>query len=250
MTARATVLGIPIDRVSLREAAGRVESWIASRPGRPRVIVTPNAEMVYAAQTDQELWDILHQADLMVPDGVGVVWASRRLGEPVPEKVAGVDLASELMARFALSGRSIYLFGGKPGVAEIAAARLRESYPGLRIVGHHHGYFKPEEEARLVEEINRAAPDMLFVCLGSPKQEKWIWRNRDRLGVSAAIGLGGSLDIWAGIVKLTPEFIRRAGLEWFHRLIREPRRFKRQLALPRFTLAVLRYGKNPAGRRT
>ena len=248
MTARATVLGIPIDRVSLREAAEKVESWIAARPGRPRVIVTPNAEIVYAAQTDRELWGILQKADLMVPDGIGVVWASKRLGEPVPEKVSGVDLASELMARFSRTGRGIYLFGGKPGVAEAAASRLRETFPGLRIVGHHHGYFKPEEEAGLVEEINRAAPDLLFVCLGSPKQEKWIWRNQDRLDVPAAIGLGGSLDIWAGIVQLSPEFIRRAGLEWLHRLIREPRRFKRQLALPRFALAVLRHGRNPVRR--
>ena len=147
------------------------------------------------------------------------------------------------MAYIAESGHTLFLFGSKPGVAEEAEANLKRDYPGIRIVGRRNGYFKPEEESEIVEEINASGAQLLFVCLGAPAQEKWIHRNADKLKVRVAMGIGGSLDVFAGRVERAPDFFCRTGLEWFYRLVKEPWRFMRMMALPKFALTVLAKGK-------
>lgn len=243
---RVRILGIGFDPVTLQEAADRVESFL--REGRPRMVVTPNPEIVYQAQSDDELRQIIEEADLVTADGTGIVWAARHLGHPVPERVTGVELGEGVMRRAATHGYSLYLLGARPGVAEEAAQRLTAAFPGLKIAGTHHGYFDPAEEPAVLEAIRRARPDLLFVGLGSPKQEKWLAAHHGELGVPVSIGLGGCFDVWAGRVPRAPLLFRRLRLEWLYRLGREPRRFWRMLALPKFVLAVRRYGSSPMRR--
>lgn len=243
MMERVRVLGVGFDPVTLKEAGDRVESFV--REGRPRLVVTPNPEIVYQAQFDPELKRIIGEADLVTADGTGVVWASRRVGRPVPERVTGVELGEEIMRRAAARGYTLYLLGAKPGVADEAAQKLTAQFPGLKVVGTRHGYFGPAEEPAVLQAIREARPDLLFAGLGSPKQEKWLAAHREDLGVPVSAGLGGSFDVWAGKVARAPLLFRRLHLEWLHRLSREPRRFWRMLALPKFVLAVRRHGSSP-----
>ncbi len=239
MTGRPTVelLGVSIDRVTFDAAVERAVRLATARQGS--LAVTANAELVWAATRDAELRTILNRADLVVADGAGVVWASRVLGEPLPQRVAGYDLMLGLLAAAAERGYRVYLLGGRPGVALRAAAVARERYAGLRVVGTAHGYFGPEDEPAVRAAIARARPHLLFVGLGAPRQEKWLACNLPALGVGLAMGVGGSLDVLAGVRRRAPDWMIRANLEWLYRLLREPRRIGRQLALPRFALAVL-----------
>ncbi len=237
---RVEILGIPIDKVTMDEAIRKVAAFIES--GRPHLVVTPNPEIVYASRTDPELRQLLRAASLSVPDGAGIVWASRYLGDPVPERVAGIDLMAGLLELSSRRGFRVFLLGSGPGVAEEAARRLQKAYPGLSVVGVQHGYFRPEEEDRVIEAIRAARPHILLVGMGAPKQEIWLARNLERLGVPVCLGVGGSLDVWAGRARRAPPWMRRANLEWLYRLYREPRRATRMLALPRFAWAVVREG--------
>lgn len=245
-TDRVSVLGVAIDRVGLEQAVGIVIGWMQAGGSPPaRLVFTPNAEMVYAAQFDADLAAALARADLVVPDGAGVVWASRRLGRPVPERVAGVDLGERLVAECARLGPRVFVLGGRPGVAEAAAGHLRRRHPGLRVAGTHHGYFSASEDHAILETLAAAAPDLLLLGLGSPRQEKWLDRHRAELRCRVAIGVGGSLDIWAGTARRAPRAWQRLHAEWLYRLYREPWRWRRMLALPRFAWAVLRRGDQP-----
>lgn len=238
---RVEILGIPFDKVTMDEAVRRVATFIEE--GGPHLVVTPNPEIVYASKTDPELRDLLRAASLVVPDGAGIVWASRYLGDPVPERVPGIDLMAGLLEMSSRRGFRVFLLGSRPGVAEEAAHRLRQAYPGLSVAGTLHGYFRPEEEGQVIRTIRAAAPDILLVGMGAPRQEKWLARNLQRLGVPVGLGVGGSLDVWAGRARRAPPWMRRANLEWLYRLYREPRRAIRMLALPRFAWAVVRQGK-------
>lgn len=173
--------------------------------------------------------------------GAAWFWGQSCSKHPLKQKVAGIDFADQLAGRLARTGKTLYLLGSKPGVAEQAAANLQTKYPGLQIVGTADGYF--QDEAQVVETINAARPDVLFVCLGAPKQELIYGTSQKQLQVGLMIGLGGSLDGFAGTVKRAPVWMQRAGLEWLYRLIKEPRRFKRMLRLPKFVLAVLFHKK-------
>ena len=230
------MLGIGVDRVAMREALAVLEGFIRERV--PRLVATANAEMVMLAQDDRELFGILNRADLVLADGAGVVWAARRLGPGVPERVAGYDLTQELLRRAAVAGFRVYWLGAAPGVAETAARLAAERFPGLVSVGVHDGYFRPDD-AEIVTRIRDANPDILLCALGVPKQEKWLSRNLQLLGVPVSIGVGGTFDVMAGLVKRAPLWMQRAGLEWSYRLIRQPSRLVRMLALPRFVLRVL-----------
>ena len=172
----------------------------------------------------------------MLPDGVGVVKGAAMLGTPLKEKTPGIEFAGHLMAKMAEGGKSLYLLGAKPGVAELAAKRLQAQYPGLRIAGAHDGYF--QEDGPVVEEIRRSGADCVFVCLGAPKQEKWMAANGAATGASLLCGLGGSLDVFAGVVARAPKFWSDHGLEWFYRLCKEPRRIGRMMKLPLFLVHV------------
>ena len=173
----------------------------------------------------------MNRADLVLPDGAGVIRSAKILGTPLKEKVAGIEFAAGVMDILAQDGAGLYLLGGKPGIAQMAAENLQKKYPGLRIVGYSDGYFKSDDMA--VEKVNESGAEVLFVCLGAPKQEKFMERNQDRLHVKFMAGLGGSLDNFAGIVKRAPQWMIRLDLEWLYRLIKEPWRFKRMLRLPK-----------------
>lgn len=234
---RIPVLGVMIDAVTMSEAVAAIENFIAQ--GRPRLVVTANAEMVISAEKDPELGAIMAAADMVVPDGAGVVWAARHHGHPMPERVAGFDLAQALLARAAACGWRVYFFGGAPGVAEKAAEKAGQRYPGLVVAGIRHGFFSAAENETIIAGIRAAEPALLFAALGVPKQEKWLYAHRDKLGVPVSIGVGGTFDVMAGLVRRAPLWMQKAGLEWFFRLACQPRRFFRMLLLPRFVLRVL-----------
>ena len=240
---RIGIKGVGFDAFTPEEALERAAD-LAFDPGC-RYVVTPNPEIVWLAGKQPQLKQALNGADLVVPDGIGIVYAARILGTPLPARVPGIELAAGLLRRMADTGEPVYLLGAKPGVAERAADRLREQYPGLRIVGTGDGYFREDEP--VIGQINACRPRLLFVCLGFPRQELWMAENRDRIEAGLMLGLGGSLDVFAGDVKRAPEFWQRMNLEWFYRLIQQPSRIGRMLKLPVFLLSVvaerLKHGK-------
>ncbi|MBE7035062.1 MAG: WecB/TagA/CpsF family glycosyltransferase [Ruminococcaceae bacterium] len=235
------ILGVLIDHVTMEEAVKKAEDFI-KEPGS-RMIFTPNSEIVMLAYQDPSFCALLNRADMVIADGIGVVYASKILKAPLPERVAGFDLASRLIEKAGEGQYSIYFFGGKPGVAEQATENLQKKYPSLRVVGCQDGYFDSAKEQAIIEDIKAKQPDILFVCLGAPKQERWIAEHKDALGAGLVLGVGGSLDVWAGVVERAPEAYQKAGLEWLYRLKKQPSRFFRMLALPKFALTVLFKGK-------
>lgn len=230
------VLGVPFDNVSMEEAVERALELIHARSGR--YVVTPNPEIVMNAREDPALRRAVEQAALVLPDGVGVIYGAKILGTPLKEKTPGIDFAAGVMERLSGNGGSVFLLGAKPGVAEQAGVNLRARYPGLKIAGTHDGYFT--EDAPIVEQINQAKPDMLLVCLGSPKQELWMERYAGTLQVGLMAGLGGSLDVFAGVVERAPERWQKLGLEWLYRLMKEPKRIGRMMKLPKFALCAVK----------
>lgn len=230
-------LGIPVHNVDSRESLQILDAFIRER--KPRQVVTVNPEFVMAARRDAAFRDVLLRADLSLPDGVGLLLGARILGTPLKERVTGVDTVLRVAALAAERGYRLYLLGAAPGVAEEAAARLMQAYPGLRIAGTYAGSPAPEEEDAIVARVTAAAPDVLFVAYGAPKQDLWIARNLGRLGVPVAMGIGGAFDFIAGRAKRAPLWMQRMGLEWLHRLIHQPWRWRRMLALPRFLFTVI-----------
>lgn len=225
--------GVLVDNITLNEAQEIVLHFILQ--GEPRLIVTPNPEMIVAAQKDLELRSILNTADLRVPDGISMVVVSRLLGTPLKERVTGIDLMLKLCELSAKKNYRVFLLGGEKGVAEQAAENLAKQYPGINIVGTYHGYFGDDLE--VIEKIKSAQPDLLFVGLGASRQEKWLNRHLKELKV-VGMGVGGSFDVLSGRKKRAPAWVQKLCLEWFYRLISEPGRWKRQLALPRFLWLV------------
>lgn len=231
------ILGVKIDRISAAYALKKAEQMVR-QPG-VSVIFTPNPEIVMAAYQDPEFKEILNSADMCTPDGIGVVYAAKMLGTPVPERVAGFDLTCGLLESLRKTGEGVFLFGAKPGVAETAADNLRETYPGINICGVQHGYFSDNENNGIVEKINSSGAKLLLVCLGAPKQEKWIAANRDKLtAVNLCMGVGGALDVFAGVAKRAPDIFIKLNLEWFYRFCKNPSRLGRFAALPKFMLTV------------
>lgn len=205
------------------------------------LVITANAEIIMMAQKDDEYHHIVNGADLVLPDGAGTVWGGRHLGYTVPERVAGYDLFHRLLASAAQNGQSVYFFGGKPGVAETAAQKAQELYPGLKIAGCHHGYFKEKDNPYIIDAVNHSGAAILFAALGAPKQEYWLHQHRKQLQPVILMGIGGSFDVISGNVKRAPLWMQKAGLEWLYRLIKEPFRFKRMAStLPLFVIKVLK----------
>lgn len=225
---RIDILGTEFDNISIVDAVEYAWGTLSAR--KAALFVTPNSEMVLDARKNRLLRSAIRAAELVLPDGIGVIYASRILGTPIMAKVAGIDFASALLARMGEQGKSAYLLGAKPGVADKAAETLCRKYPGLVIAGASDGYFV--DDTAIIEKINASDPDFLMVCLGSPKQEQWMIKNRDRLKVGAMAGLGGVLDVYAGTVERAPQKWIDMGLEWLYRLIKEPRRITRMLKLP------------------
>ena len=229
------VMGVRFDNVTMTEALEKAKEMLQSEGAD--YVVTPNSEIVYESMASKELEDLLNGASLVLPDGAGVVLGAKILGTPLKEKVAGVEFADGVLGLLAETGGSVYLLGSKPGVAELAAEKMLQKHPGLTVAGMADGYFK--EEAPVIEKINAAHADVLFVCLGAPKQEKFMALHREELNVKLMAGLGGSLDSFAGTVKRAPKWMIRLSLEWLYRLIKEPKRFTRMLRLPKFLWAVV-----------
>ncbi len=229
---------VAISPVRMEEAIEAIDDYIRTRA--PHQIVTADASAIVRAQEDREFGDILNEASMVAADGAGVVWMARMLDLPIDERVSGCDMVLRICERAAERGYAVYLLGGEPGVADEAAAELTGRFPRLRIAGTQHGYFGPEEEPEILAGIRAERPEVLFVALGIPKQEKWIRQHLDEVGVPVCIGVGGSLDVIAGRVKRAPAWMQRAGLEWLWRTVLQPRRLPRLLALPRFALMTLR----------
>lgn len=236
MAERVNILGVDVDAVTMAEAVDVVRRAMDTRAGV--MVATANAEMLMRATHDEELRRILNASALVVPDGAGTVWAARHLGHAMPERVAGYDLAQELLRRAPAEGHSVYFFGSAPGVAEKAKAKAEQLYPGIEIVGVRNGFFSPADNAAIIAEIRAARPDLLLVALGVPKQEKWIAAHLTELDVPVAIGVGGTLDVMAGVMKRAPHWMQKAKLEWLFRGLMQPKRAGRLLALPKFVLKV------------
>lgn len=235
---RVRVLGVSVDNVRMEQAVRACEEAIADK-SKPHMIATANAEMIMAAQQDLELFDILARADLVVPDGAGVVWAARYKGSPLPERVAGYDLVQNLLKVAGEKGYRVFLLGGAPGIAEQAKNKALNLYPGLVVAGVQDGYFSPQQETEVFQAIKLANPDILLVALGVPRQEKWIAKNMAELNIALSIGVGGTFDVMAGTVTRAPVWMQRSNLEWLYRLLCQPQRAIRMLALPRFVLCVV-----------
>ena len=232
------VLGVRLDDASYDDLLARVDNYIAS--ARPHQIITLNPEMLVAANDDPAFRQILNTADLNVADGIGLIVAARWLGHPLRERITGSDGIHRLSAHCARRGYRPFFLGAAPGVAEIVAERLAAANPGLQVAGAYAGSPRIEDEEQVIAQVRAVAPDLLFVAYGVPAEEQWIARNRDRLDVPVMIGVGGAFDFVAGVSVRAPAWIRRLGLEWLHRLVREPWRWRRQLALPRFVVLVIR----------
>jgi N-acetylglucosaminyldiphosphoundecaprenol N-acetyl-beta-D-mannosaminyltransferase len=237
---RVEVLGTGVDAVTLPEAVGLVAGWIAGAPGPARQAVTLNPEMVMNARRSPVFAALLGRADLVTADGVGVVWAARRLGRPLPERVTGVDLVAGLLAEGARQRWRFFLLGAAPGVAEEAARVIAQRYPGVQVVGTRHGYFAAGESGAVAAQVAAAAPDVVLVALGSPAQECFIARHRADLGAKVALGVGGALDVLVGRTRRAPAWMCRLGLEWLYRIARQPQRLGRAMAIPAFMWAVWR----------
>lgn len=220
-----SILGVNFNTVNKAEASEKIFSACKNKNEFPITVVTPNPIMVMNAQGNKKLFSALADADLSLADGVGIISAAKLMGTPLPERVTGIDTGYAVLEKLAEIGGSVYLLGAKPGVAELAAKRLTEKLPDLRIVGTRHGYFDKDEE--IVSNIKGKSPDLLIVCLGSPRQEIWAHENKKKLsGVGAMICLGGALDVWSGNIKRAPEFFIKLRLEWLWRMLCEPKRMK------------------------
>lgn len=225
---KINVLGVLFHSLSLDEA---VESGVMlSGQEGFHYVVTPNPEFILTAKKNEAFRRVLNQADLTIPDGIGVIYAAKLLGTPLKSKVPGIEFAQRLMGELAQNGRKLYLLGAKPGVAEQAAENLQQRYPGLCICGTHDGYF--QDDRPVVDSIKASDADVLFVCLGAPRQELWMAQYGPEAGVKLAVGLGGSLDVFAGTAERAPETWQKLGLEWLYRLVKEPKRIRRMIRLP------------------
>lgn len=229
---RVSVLGVGFDNLTMSRAADRALE-IMEKGG---YIVTPNPEIVLMSRKDKDFKDILNGADMVMPDGIGIIYGAKILGSSL-NRVTGIDLACEIMKRLAEKDGRVYLLGAKPGVAEAAAEKLKNIYTGIVIAGVSDGYFEDSEP--VLKKIGESKPNLLIVCIGAPRQEKWMHSNRDKLPPCLMMGLGGALDIYAGNVKRAPERWRKLGFEWLYRLITQPSRLRRMLRLPVFLLLVV-----------
>lgn len=233
---RVEIMGIPVNKVTLEEASNKVKGFL-KEGGGPYMVVTPNSIITNMSISDKELREAIASSDLSIPDGWGIILASKILGSPLKERVTGIDLMTKICEMAAKEGYKVFLLGGREGVAERAADALRSMMPGLEIVGTHHGYFESDDE--VLKLINGSGADILFVAMGAPKQELWMLRNRDRLNVSVMMGVGGSFDVLSGESKRAPAWMRKFGLEWLYRFMTNPRRIERLIVPLIFGLKVI-----------
>ncbi len=236
--ARVSILGAPVDRVTMSQALAILEGFVAER--KPHLVVTADASGLAQAQSDPEHLQILQSADLVTPDSVGVMWAARRAGQPIAERVSGVDLVDQICRLSAEKGYRVYFLGAAPGVAEMAAEKLRLKHPGCNIVGVRHGFFPPDSDEVVAQEVAQSKPDFLFVAMGIPRQEKFIRDTMPIIQAPVAMGVGGSFDVFSGRTKRAPQLFQTMKLEWLWRLMLNPSKIAKVKSLPKFVWMVLR----------
>ena len=231
------ILDTYIDKVTLNEAVRKIESFILS--GGSHIIVTPDSLAIMRTKKDKEYQKILESADLVTPDGIGILWASKILGNPLKERVTGIDLITKLFELGEKKGFNFYFLGAKEGIAEAAKKNILKKYPKLNIVGVHHGFLDNLLEEKVKKDIKEKKPDILLVGMGVPKQEKWIYKNIHDLNIPVAIGVGGSFDVLSGKIPRAPQWMQKNGIEWVYRVIKEPYRIKRVAKIPVFIVLIL-----------
>ena len=242
---KTNIMGLQTDNITMAEAVKATESALLSDE-KQLVVFTPNAEIAYACLNDEKLLETVNSADLVLPDGVGVLRAAEILGTPLKEKVAGVEFGEELCRLCAKHDSGLYILGGKPGVAEAAAENLCKKYAGLRVVGVHNGYFDKhgDENDEVISEVTNSGAEAIMVCFGFPAQENWAAENKNRLpGVKVTACLGGSIDVYSGKAKRAPKLFIKFKLEWLYRLIKEPSRLKRMSVIPKYLKIAKKYKK-------
>lgn len=238
-TTHVVMLGVKVHRVDMAATLDLIREFIAS--GKPHMIVTADASGIARAQTDEEFREIVNNADLVTPDGVGVLWGAEKLGNPLIERVSGVEIAEQMCRLSAEDGFSIYFLGAAPGVAELAAQKMSEKYPGMRVAGAHDGYFDPSRDAEIAAEVKASGAKALLVAMGIPRQEKFIRDNMDELGVCVAMGVGGSFDVFSGKVRRAPKLVQKLRIEWLYRFLQDPRgKLSRMHLLRQYRSMVLR----------
>lgn len=235
---RKSILGVPVDVCQPSEFLLQIDKYL--KGNEIRMVYAINPEKIYRARTDPELMKALKNADLLIPDGVGTALCIQLLYRQKINRTTGIGLMWRLMTMASKNGCGIYLFGAKPSSNSLAAKNIKARFPSIKVAGFQHGYISNEEYRSLVEKINSSGADILFVGLGSPLQEKWLHKYQKMLKVKICIGVGGSFDVVSGTVPAAPDYFRKLGIEWLYRLLKEPKRFKRQLALPKFFFLVLR----------
>ena len=235
---RVRILGMPVDVLTMEECVERIDGFV--RSGRPHLVITADSSGIVQAQTDPVLAELYQTADLVTPDSSGVVWAMRRAGHPVPGRVSGVDIVDRVCATSAERGWRIFFLGAAPGVAEAAAAKMRARHPGCPIVGARHGYFAPEEDAAVAAEIAETKPDLLFVAMGIPRQEKFIRATEGIIGAKVAMGVGGTFDVFSGKVRRAPKVLQAIKMEWAWRLAQNPKKIGKVMLLPQFVSLVVK----------
>ncbi|WP_430111701.1 WecB/TagA/CpsF family glycosyltransferase [Paenibacillus sp. B1-33] len=234
---KVSIYGIPFSKLNMEDTVKLLVDHIDN--GRSVQVITANPIMVMAALENDKNMAVMKQADLIVPDGTGIVWAANKFGDPVVERVTGFDLLHELMKMGELRKWKVYLLGAAPDVVQAAAERLQEQYPSISIVGYRDGFFKSDEDEKVVAQIREANPDLLFVARGADTQEPWIAKYRHQLQVPFMMGVGGSFDVISGKAKRAPMWVQKLRIEWLYRLAKEPKRFMRMLALPKFAWKVM-----------
>lgn len=231
------ILGIPVTQISFADVLQHVLAYLDisnSEFRKPLMIITLNSEMAGMSMGDHEFDKAVAAASLIVPDGIGIILASRVLGTPLQSRICGIDLGEEFFTIAEEKSFSVYLLGGREEVIQKACQNLSVRFPKLQIAGAHHGYFDSTEENRILDEIRQKQPHILLVGLGTPKQEKWLARHLSEFPPCVCIGVGGSFDVWAGMVPRAPYWVRRIGFEWLYRIIRQPRRLLRVFSLLKF----------------
>ena len=241
---KSRILGVDFDNLTPEAAVGRFLELLEG--DAPAVVVTPNPEMVMLTRKDADFHKILNSADLCVPDGTGVVWASKYSQSRIRQRVPGIELALNVMESPEGRAKRWFFLGGAPGVAQEAKDAMEARFEGLEVVGTHHGYFGEQDENELIEKIAASGADIVLVGLGFPRQEKWIDAHKHRLGAAVLMGVGGSFDVMSGRLKRAPKLFRKLRLEWFYRLLRQPSRIWRQRVLVKFVFAVI-FQKRRAG---
>ncbi|MGN1299125.1 MAG: WecB/TagA/CpsF family glycosyltransferase [Candidatus Scatovivens sp.] len=239
MQEKISILGVKIDNITLEESGLRTKQLIENSNKSCKIIVAPNTEFVMCAQKDKEFFEILKTAELATPDSIGIILGAKLQNKRFKQRIPGQAYFREVLRMAELEGWSIYILGGTEQVIDKAVINIKKDFPKVNIIGYHEGYFIKDSEEDVIEEINKLKPNVLFVAMGAPKQEKWIFKNRNILKVDVAAGQGGTLDYEAGNIKRAPKFIQKIGMEWLWRLILQPSRIIRMRVLPIFLIKIL-----------